>query len=146
MAPPTPNRLASPLRDFGQRMTLRILIVDDDEDARILLARALDKGGFDAEVTSAIDGQEALARAAAAAPHAVITDIMMPGMNGLALCAALRAAPPTARTPIIIVSALEGEDDRAAGRAAGADAYFTKPFNWRELTACLSALLRERGG
>jgi len=127
-------------------MTRRILIVDDDEDVRVLLARALDKGGLDIEVASAVDGQDALEGIAAGVPHALITDVMMPRMNGLELCAAVRTAPATAHLPIIIVSALDGADDRAAGLAAGADAYFTKPFLWRELTERLALLLRERYG
>ncbi|MEO8601479.1 MAG: response regulator [bacterium] len=125
-------------------MIVRVLIVDDDEDARVLLARALAKGGLMIEIASASDGREALERAAAMLPHAVITDVMMPRMNGLELCLALRAAPATARVPLIIVSALEDEDDRAAGLAAGADEYLTKPVSWSALTDCLNELLRLR--
>jgi DNA-binding response OmpR family regulator len=127
-------------------MAMRVLIVDDDEDARILLERALAKGGLALEVVSAVDGRDALERSAAAPPHAVITDVMMPRMNGLALCAALRAASATARVPVIMVTALEDEDDRAAGLAAGADAYLTKPFSWSELTERLETLLHARYG
>jgi DNA-binding response OmpR family regulator len=127
-------------------MTLRVLIVDDDEDARVLLVRALDKGGLALDVTSAVDGRDALEQIARTTPHAVITDVMMPRLNGLALCAALRAAAATALVPVIIVTALEDEGDRAAGLAAGADAYLTKPFSWSELTDRLATLLRERYG
>jgi DNA-binding response OmpR family regulator len=127
-------------------MGLRVLIVDDDEDARVLLVRALDKGGLALDVSSAVDGRDALEQIALATPHAVITDVMMPRINGLALCAALRAASATARVPVIMVTALEDENDRAAGLAAGADAYLTKPFSWSELTDRLAALLRERYG
>ncbi len=128
-------------------MALHVLIVDDDEDARVLLARALGKGGLPLEVTSAVDGRDALEQIGSSAPpHAVITDVMMPRMNGLALCAALRAAPHTALVPVIIVTALENEDDRVAGLAAGADAYLTKPPSWSELATVLSELLRARHG
>jgi len=127
-------------------MIVRVLIVDDDEDARILLTRALNKGGLSVEVISATDGRDALERTADAPPHAVITDVMMPRMNGLELCAALRSAPATARVPLIIVSALEDERDRAAGLAAGADDYLTKPFNWAQLTGRLGELVRQRYG
>lgn len=125
---------------------MRVMIVDDDEDARILLERALAKGGLALEVVSAVDGRDALDRIVIDPPHAVITDVMMPRMNGLALCAALRAAAATAHVPVMMVTALEDEDDRAAGLAAGADAYLTKPFSWNELSERLEALLHARYG
>jgi CheY-like chemotaxis protein len=119
----------------------RILIVDDDEDARILLRRALDKGALALEVAAANDGLQALEAAARIRPHAVITDIMMPRMNGFDLCAALRTDPATADIPVIMVTALQDESDRQRGLAAGASEYLTKPFNWETLSERLAAIL-----
>lgn len=125
-------------------MAVRVLIVDDDEDARMLLSRALARGGLTVDVQTAVDGRDALDRIAATAPHAVITDLMMPHMDGFELCAALRAAPSTAAIPVLIVTALEGEADRARGLAAGADEYLTKPISADDLTSRLAALLGRR--
>ena len=122
-------------------MAIRVLVVDDDEDARMLLARALARGGLAVEVDAAIDGRDALERIARRIPEAVITDIMMPRMNGFELCRALRAAPPTAAIPVLIVSALEDEADRTRGLAAGADDYLVKPISADDLASRLAALL-----
>jgi DNA-binding response OmpR family regulator len=122
-------------------MAIRVLVVDDDEDARMLLARALARGGLAVEVDAAIDGHDALECIARRIPQAVITDIMMPRMNGFELCRALRAAPPTAAIPVLIVSALEDEADRTRGLAAGADDYLVKPISADDLASRLAALL-----
>ena len=119
----------------------RILIVDDDEDARILLMRALGKSTLALEVATAADGLQALEVVARTQLHAVITDIMMPRMNGFDLCVALRTAPATARIPVIMVTALEDERDRQRGLAAGADDYLTKPFAWGVFCERLAELL-----
>lgn len=108
---------------------------------RALLRRALSKGALAFEITAACDGAEALALVATVRPDVVITDVMMPKLDGFTLCARLRADPVTASLPIVIVTALEEEENRARGLEAGADAYFTKPFNWQELAACLKGLL-----
>jgi DNA-binding response OmpR family regulator len=125
----------------GATIVYRILIVDDDEDARVLLIRALTKSGLAVEIVAAADGVTALAAVAEARPHAVITDIMMPRMNGFDLCAALRADPTTAHVPVIMVTALENERDRERGVAVGANEYLTKPFNWWTLSQRLTELL-----
>ena len=121
----------------------RILIVDDDEDARVLLKRALGKSPLPLEVAAAADGLQALELVARDRPHAVITDIMMPRMNGFDLCAALRTDPATAGIPVIMVTALESEHDRERGLAVGANEYLTKPFSWGSLSARLAELLSE---
>lgn len=122
-------------------MVLLVLVVDDDEDARMLLARALARSGLPVEVVAAVDGHDALERIASRVPQAVITDIMMPRMNGFELCRALRAAPSTAAIPVLIVSALEDEADRARGLAAGADDYLIKPISADDLASRLAALI-----
>jgi DNA-binding response OmpR family regulator len=119
----------------------RVLIVDDDEDARVLLVRALGKSKLILEVETAGDGLQAMERVARARPHAVITDVMMPRMNGFDLCAMLRADPVTAAIPLIMVTALEDDRDRQRGLALGADDYLTKPFNWSVLADRLRELL-----
>ena len=93
----------------------RVLIVDDDEDARVLLVRALGKCNLILEVETAGDGLQAMERVGRARPHAVITDVMMPRMNGFDLCATLRADPVTAGIPLIMVTALEDDRDRQRG-------------------------------
>jgi len=130
----------------GVSTTYRILIVDDDEDARILLIRALDKSALTVEILTADDGVRALELLTHARPHALITDVMMPRMDGFRLCAAVRADPATAGIPVIVLTALESERDRQRGLTAGADAYFTKPFNWRVLTDRLTELLETAYG
>src|SRR4051812_41767312 len=119
----------------------RVLIVDDDEDARVLLVRALGKSRLPLEVETAADGLQAIEQVARVRPHAVITDVMMPRMNGFDLCATLRADPVTAGIPLIMVTALEDDRDRLRGLALGADDYLTKPFNWTVLADRLSELL-----
>jgi CheY-like chemotaxis protein len=130
----------------GAATVYRILIVDDDEDARVLLRRALTKGTLPVEIAAAADGLQALAAIAEARPHAVITDIMMPRMNGFDLCATLRADPATANIPVIMVTALENERDRERGFAVGANEYLTKPFNWWTLSDRLTELLEATYG
>jgi DNA-binding response OmpR family regulator len=124
----------------------RVLIVDDDEDARVLLVRALGKSTLILEVETAGDGLQAIERVARARPHAVITDVMMPRMNGFDLCATLRADPVTAGIPLIMVTALEDDRDRQRGLALGADDYLTKPFNWSVLADRLRELLEAAYG
>jgi len=131
---------------LGAPTTYRILIVDDDEDARILLMRALAKSALNVEILTAGDGRQALELLAHAQPHALITDIMMPRMDGFHLCAAVRKDPAMAGIPVIVLTALENERDRQRGLAAGADSYFTKPFNWRALTDRLAELLESTYG
>ena len=124
----------------------RILVVDDDEDARVLLMRALAKSALALEVATAADGRQALEAVARRPPHAIITDVMMPRLDGFDLCAALRADPATKDIPVIMVTALEGERDRQRGLAVGADAYLTKPFSWSILTEQLAELLAAAHG
>jgi DNA-binding response OmpR family regulator len=117
------------------------LIVDDDEDARILLMRALAKSEWGFEIRTAADGLRALEEITIARPHLVITDIMMPRMNGFDLCAALRRDPATTAIPVIMLTALEDDADRSRGLAAGANEYLTKPFTWGTLNDVLSVVL-----
>jgi CheY-like chemotaxis protein len=124
---------------------IRVLVVDDDEDARVLLVRALRRTGLDLEIATAVDGRDALDQISIAPPDVVITDVSMPRVDGLALCAALRAVRQTATIPLIIVSALADETHRQRGLAAGADAYLTKPCDGTTLATWLRQLLGDVG-
>lgn len=108
-------------------MSRRVLVVDDDELTREILATMLDLEEF--EVSLAVDGPEALAAVAAATPDVMVLDVMMPGMSGFEVCAKLKSDPATAGMPIVLLTARDSEEDRRAGEEAGADAYLTKPFS-----------------
>jgi DNA-binding response OmpR family regulator len=117
-----------------------ILIVEDDRDIAELLQRYLTRAGH---VTDAIgDGSEALAFVRSRVPDLVILDLMLPSIDGLEVCRALRRAPETRALPIIMLTARTEEPDRIVGLELGADDYVTKPFSPSELVARVGALLR----
>jgi len=117
-----------------------ILIVEDERDIADLVAHTLQKAGHVTEVAGS--GTEALARLRTRRPELVILDLMLPGMDGLAVCAAMRRDPAVAAIPIIMLTARADESDRVAGLELGADDYVTKPFSTKELAARVGALLR----
>jgi two-component system response regulator MprA len=119
-------------------MQQRLLVVDDDRDVRDSLRRALGYAGY--AVTTAADGAEALATVAQAPVDLIILDVLMPMLNGLDTCRALRGRGDP--TPVIVLTARDAVDDRVAGLEAGADDYLVKPFALRELLARVNALLR----
>ncbi len=116
----------------------RILVVDDEPAVRGALDRALRLAGY--RVALAEDGGGALQQLAAGGHDAVVLDVTMPGVDGLEVCARLRAAGD--RTPVLMLTARDAVDDRVAGLDAGADDYLVKPFALRELQARVRALLR----
>ncbi|HEY2468069.1 MAG TPA: ATP-binding protein [Terracidiphilus sp.] len=116
-----------------------VLLVDDNADMREYV-RSLLAGRFD--VISAGDGRMALEEVSSRTPDLVLTDVMMPEMDGFALLAALRNDPATATIPIIMLSARAGEEARIEGVESGADDYLTKPFTARELVARVEAQLK----
>jgi len=118
----------------------RVLIVEDDRDIADLIAHYLQKAGHTAEIVTS--GTAALPRARDAVPDLLILDRMLPGMDGLLVCQALRADPATAAIPIILLTARGEEAERVQGLELGADDYVTKPFSPRELMARVAALLR----
>ncbi|HTA32600.1 MAG TPA: response regulator transcription factor [Solirubrobacteraceae bacterium] len=120
---------------------MRLLVVDDDPSVREALALVLDLNGF--EVTTAIDGREAIRTLAIDSPDAVILDVLMPGLDGLEVCRRLRATGN--RTPVLMLTARSEVSERVAGLEAGADDYLAKPFAREELIARLRALLRRTG-
>jgi two-component system response regulator MprA len=120
---------------------MRLLVVDDDPSVREALALVLDLNGF--EVTTAIDGREAIRTLAVDSPDAVILDVLMPGLDGLEVCRRIRAVGN--RTPVLMLTARTEVSERVAGLEAGADDYLAKPFAREELIARLRALLRRTG-
>ena len=117
--------------------TPRILIVDDDPAIREVVRFALDRAGF--ATTEAADGQAALDHFAADAADLLVLDVTMPGLDGIAVCRALRR---TSAVPILFLSSRDEEVDRIVGLEVGGDDYLTKPFSPRELVARVRAVLR----
>jgi DNA-binding response OmpR family regulator len=118
----------------------RILVVEDERDIADLITHYLQRAGYAVEAVGS--GSAAVTRVKDAPPDLVVLDRMLPGMDGLLVCQALRADPATAGVPIIMVTARGEEAERVAGLELGADDYVTKPFSPRELTARVAALLR----
>jgi len=117
-----------------------ILVAEDDPDIAGLIVHYLQKAGWRAEV--AASGTDALALTRGRSFDAAILDVMLPGMSGLEVCRALRAATETAELPIIMVTARTEETDRIMGLDIGADDYVAKPFSPDELVARIRALMR----
>lgn len=116
-----------------------ILVVDDNADMREYLQSLL---GWRFQVAMAENGRQALEQVARSRPDLVLTDVMMPEMDGLALIAALRENPATQGIPVIMLSARAGEEARIEGIDSGADDYLSKPFSARELMARVEAQLK----
>jgi CheY-like chemotaxis protein len=114
---------------------LRVLVVDDDPVIVELLVLNLELEGH--EAITARDGREALTLAREGAPDLLLLDIMMPEIDGFAVCRQLREDPETADLPVVLLSARAQEADLLRGTAAGADAYVTKPFDPYELVRLL---------
>ncbi len=119
-----------------------ILVVDDEEDMLRTIAYNLERAGH--EVTCASSGAAALERLAEHTPDLIISDVMMPGMDGLAFCAAVRTRSASALTPFLFVTAKGQPADKYAGLRAGADDYVTKPFDLADLLARVNGRLEHR--
>lgn len=115
-------------------MTARVLVVDDESDLRFVLRRWLGRAGYD--VSEAADGATALQAIRHSPPNLVVTDLMMPGMDGFELVRQLRADPVTAEIPIVVVSS-------NCEMATGVDAALSKPFKGNELLAVAGALIKD---
>lgn len=116
----------------------RILIVDDDPAIAAFVQTALEREGFETELVKR--GDTALARVEAIHPDLILLDLMLPGMDGLQICQALRRR--SQYIPIIMLTAKDDDVDKIVGLEIGADDYITKPFKIRELLARIRALLR----
>ncbi|HKH73226.1 MAG TPA: response regulator transcription factor [Vicinamibacterales bacterium] len=126
MAGPTPPR--------------RVLVVEDDDSIRELLRLHLDLAGF--TIDEADEGRTALEVARSRPFDLVLLDVMLPGLDGVSICRAIRNGGPNVDTPILMLTAREGESDKVLGLESGADDYLTKPFGVRELMARIGALMR----
>ena len=121
-------------------MAISVLIVEDDRNIHELLQLYLEKEGY--AVTVASDGGQGLAKFRAIKPDLVLLDVMMPVMDGWAVCKSIRA---DSQTPIIMLTAKGETDDKVTGLKSGADDYVTKPFEMKELLARVEAVLRRTG-
>ncbi len=115
-----------------------VLLVEDDEDLREMLALNLERHGY--EVEQAADGERGLEIAREAHPDLVVLDLMLPKLDGRQVCRLIRERDPD--VPVLILTALDREIDVVNGLDAGADDYMTKPFSLREFLARVKALLR----
>jgi len=118
----------------------KILIVDDEKDIVDLISYNLEKERF--STVKAYDGETALRLAKTQKPDLIILDLMLPEMNGLDVCRAIRHNPETVGLPIIMLTAKSDEVDKIIGLEIGADDYVTKPFNIKELIARVRSILR----
>jgi twitching motility two-component system response regulator PilG len=128
--------LTGSLRQTPENTT--VLVVDDSASVRKLVELTLRREGF--AVISATSGIAALATLADTQPDVILMDVMLLELDGFQLCRVIRRHPKYENTPIVMLSGREGESDKAAGFAAGVDAYLTKPFK----PAVLIATVREQ--
>lgn len=134
--------VAPPRTEVSETAAMKkaILLAEDSITTRTQEARILENAGY--EVVTAVDGLEAWNKLATRAFDAVVTDIVMPNLSGLALTEKIRAEPKYAELPIILVTSLASDEDKRRGLEAGADAYLTKPaFDQQLLLDCLERLL-----
>lgn len=120
-------------------MPLTILVVDDDLGTRMAISDYLEVSGY--SVITAVDGQEALAMVETNHPHLMVTDIVMPRMNGYELVRRVRQHPTFRLLPVIFLTGRNKTEERIQGYQSGADLYLPKPFELRELGAAVRNLL-----
>jgi DNA-binding response OmpR family regulator len=121
---------------------MKVLLVEDDKKIATAVKRGLEAEGFSVEV--AFDGTDGLWRATEGSYDVIVLDLMLPGRNGFQVCADLREAGNW--SPILVLTAKEGDLDETEALETGADDYLTKPFSFPVLVARLRALLRRTGG
>lgn len=120
-------------------MTKRLLVVEDDPHLLRAIAVCLRRAGY--EIATARGGDEAVVRIAETIPDLIVSDIMMPGIDGFALAELIRANPRTDIIPIVFLTARDTRADRIAGFRAGVDAYLVKPFEPEELVAVIQGIV-----
>ena len=116
-----------------------VLIVEDEEDIRELVSYHLLKEGY--QIASVTSGEEALALVEKQIPDLILLDLMLPELDGFAVCEILRRDARTANIPIIILTAMSGELARVAGMGSGANDFITKPFSPKYLLARIENVL-----
>jgi DNA-binding response OmpR family regulator len=121
-------------------VSAKILVVDDEADIVELVAFNLKAEGF--EVFSAASGPEALNQARALLPDLIVLDLMLPDLDGVAVCEILHRLPSTALIPVIMLTAWSSQLSRSVGLQSGAEDYMTKPFSPRELVLRIKSALR----
>ena len=126
-----------------EKNDLHILVVEDEDDILTLILHHLRKDGYSA--VGAADGERGLRMAAARVPDLVVLDLMLPGMDGMAVCRKIRQDSKLRNTPVLMLTARGEEDDMVSGLEAGADDYVTKPFSNKVLLARIRSLLRRSG-
>jgi len=122
----------------------KILVVDDEENIRELVRYNLAQEGY--QVTTVGSGEEALQQARSQVPELIILDLMLPGIDGLDVCRALKNGSKTAHIPIVMLTVKGEESDIVIGLELGADDYITKPFSPKVLLARIKAVLRRKKG
>src|SRR6188508_1802077 len=125
---------------MSARPPTRILVAEDDPDIGSLLEHYLKKAGFLATVVAS--GRDVMPQIKRDTPDLVVLDLMLPGLDGLQVCRAIRGDAATAAIPVIMLTAKSEESDRIVGLELGADVYITKPFSPNEVVARVRALLR----
>jgi len=125
------NRMTQEDSRTGSLHGLRVMVIDDSKTIRRTAETLLAKEG--AEVTTAVDGFEALAKIAETEPQIIFVDIMMPRLDGYQTCTLIKNNPRFRDTPVIMLSSKDGLFDKARGRIVGSEQYVTKPFTREEL-------------
>jgi two-component system, cell cycle response regulator len=116
-----------------------VLVVEDDPEMNQLQCELLDVNGFDSR--AAYTGAEALELCDESNTDAVLLDLMLPEVDGYETCRRLKSRASTDKLPVVMITALDGEDCRQRGMEAGADAYFTKPFDPDQVISTLAVLI-----
>lgn len=121
---------------------VRLLIVEDNKDFRDFMVDALSNNQY--RIFAARDGEEGLSTARVAHPDIIVSDVMMPRMDGYQLCREVKKAIDLSHIPIVLLTAKNTDEGRMEGYQSGADAYITKPFNMNVLQSCIQMLLEQR--
>lgn len=129
---------------IGDRLStpdkIRVLVVDDEPSNLDVVSRFLKLEGF--QVSTAVDGEQALEMVARDAPDLLLLDLILPRLDGYEVCRRLKSDPSTVFLPVVMITALKGTEERIKGVAVGADDFLTKPFNHLELVTRVRSLLR----
>lgn len=117
----------------------KVLVVDDSPTELRMVLEALKDQGYD--ISTAVDGEEALEKAMEVLPQVMVLDIILPKKNGFQVCRQLKTSPETKEIKIILLSSKSQDSDRFWGLKQGADAYMTKPFDFDELRKAVDSML-----